>query len=311
MPPARRPFRFAVQLLDLTDPLRIAADARRIEELGYEELYSYDHVGTVDPFAPLVVAATATTSLRVGPLVINNEFHHPALLARTAATVDRMTGGRLVLGMGTGYQQSEHDAIGLELRAPGPRVSRLEESLTVLRSLLDTGACSFDGVHHQVALDRLGVTPVQARVPILLGGHGPRVVAVGGRYADIFQFTGLTHGPGGTPQAGGFGVDAVAERARWLEEAAGDRIDDIERSALVQRVMISDDAAAVTAAVEEAAGGLGGDAAMVASTPFALFGSVAQVVDELERRRESLGISHLVVREFEAFAPVVAALAGR
>src|SRR3954453_17802653 len=107
--------------MDLTTRETIVATARAAEQLGYEELYSYDHLGAVDPFIPLMVAAEATSRLRVGRLVMHNEFHHPVLLARTAATVDRLCGGRLVLGMGTGYAQREHDAMGIELRRPGPR----------------------------------------------------------------------------------------------------------------------------------------------------------------------------------------------
>ena len=163
-----RPFRFAVQGGPFDDPVAIAAHARLVESLGYEELYSFDHIGAVDPFAPLIVAADATEKLRVGPLVLNNEFHQPALLARTAATVDRMTGGRLVVGIGTGYDQSEHDSIGSPILPPGPRVDRFGESLTVLRALLDEGSCRFDGDHHTVALDDLGVRPTQEHVPLLI-----------------------------------------------------------------------------------------------------------------------------------------------
>ncbi|HEY7626273.1 MAG TPA: LLM class flavin-dependent oxidoreductase, partial [Ilumatobacteraceae bacterium] len=97
-----------MQARPLDDHDGLVAAARRIESLGYAELFSYDHVGTVDPFIPLAVAAEATTTLRVGPLVLNNELHHPALLARTAATVDRLSGGRLVVGLGTGYAHDEH-----------------------------------------------------------------------------------------------------------------------------------------------------------------------------------------------------------
>src|SRR5690606_28415778 len=122
----------------------LAQHARRIESLGYDEFWSYDHIGAVDPFAPLLAAALATDRLRVGPLVLNNEFHQPALLARTVATIDALTGGRLTLGWGTGYALSEHEAIGLELRPPGPRVDRLGESLEAVRRLLDTGACHLD-----------------------------------------------------------------------------------------------------------------------------------------------------------------------
>jgi probable F420-dependent oxidoreductase len=303
-----RPFRFAVQVMDLADRDRLVASARRVEALGYEELYSYDHVGAVDPFVPLVVAAESTTTLRVGPLVINNELHHPVLLARTAATVDRLSGGRLVLGMGTGYLQSEHDATGIDLRPPGRRVSRLAESLAALRSLLDTGACVMDGEHHRLDVERLGVMPTQARIPILLGGHGRRVVALGGRYADIFQFTGLTHGEGGKPEPGGFAVTDVEQRVRWLEEAAGERSSSIERSVLIQVGHVGSDGDAV---LERMAGELGADVELLEASPFVLVGSVEQLVEKLSSLRERLGVSHVVLRDAEAFAPVVAALRGR
>jgi len=303
-----RPFRFALQQMDLTERDTVVAAARQAEALGYEELYSYDHLGAVDPFVPLVVAADSTSSLRVGPLVLNNELHHPALLARTVATADRLTGGRLVLGIGTGYAQAEHDALGIELRPPGARVERFGESLTALRSLLDTGAAELDGRHHRLRVTDLGVRPEQPRVPILVGGHGRRVIEAAAPVVDIFQFTGLTHAAAdGTPQPSGFAVDDVAERARWLTEAAGDRDDQIERSILVQETHVGEGADAAT---ERTAARIGAGRELVDETPFLLYGSVEQVVDKLGSLREALGVSHVVIREAEAFAPVVAALAG-
>ncbi len=303
-----RPFRFAIQVAPFDDAEALPGFARNVEACGYDELYSYDHIGAVDPFVPLMVAAGATQRLRVGPLVLNNEFHQPVLLARTAATVDRLIAGRLVLGWGTGYMQSEHDAIGLELRAPGPRVTRFGESLEVVRSLLDTGAASFHGQHHHVELESLGVRPAADRVPFLIGGHGRRVVALAARFADIFQFTGLHHGEGGVPNGGGFAIEHVAERSRWLTEAAGDRDSEIERSILVQATYVGDDGATkLDAAVERFAM----DRQLLEDTPFVLMGSVDQVVDKLERLREQIGVSHVTVRDVDGFAPVVAALAGR
>lgn len=303
-----RPFRFALQGRNLGDRDGLVVAARQAQSLGYEEFYSFDHIGTVDPFLPLIVAAEATTRLRVGPLVLNNEFHHPALLARTAATLDRLSGGRLVLGLGTGYTQSEHDAIGLLLREPGARVTRFEESVIALRALLDTGAAHIDGEHHHLAIDDLGVRTIQEHVPLLIGGHGRRVVGIAARHADIFQFTGLTHGEGGEPAAGGFGIEAVRQRSQWLEESAGDRLTQIEKSALVQLVDIApdaDDRIAATAERFEIA------TDQVVDTPFLLAGSVEQVIDKLQRLRDDVGISHYVIRDAEAFAPVVAALSGR
>ncbi len=306
-----RPFRFAIQATNLTDPEVVRTLARQAESLGYAELYSSDHIGTavgrnsVDPFVPLIVAAEATTTLRVGPLVINNEFHQPALLARMAITVDQMTSGRLVLGLGTGYAQVEHDAIGMPLHPPGPRVTRFAESLHVLRALCDHGHCTFNGDHHHIVMDDMGIAPVQSRIPFLIGGHGPRVVALAAAHCDIFQFTGLTHADDGTPSGGGFAYEHIAERAAWLTDAAGDRSSDIERSALVQftavdRALTSQDRDRLAAYTD-----------IVDATPFMFVGSVEQVVDKLERTREQLGISHIVVRDPEDFAPVVAALAGR
>lgn len=301
------PFRFAVQKRGFDDPDEIAEFARHVEALGYSELYSYDHVGAVDPFVPLLPAALATERLCVGPLVLNNEFHHPALLARTAASVDRMTGGRLVLGLGTGYAADEHAAIGLELRPPGPRVERFGESVELLRTLLDTGSAALTGRHHDVHLDDLGVRPTQSRVPFLIGGFGRRVVEIAGRFADIFQFTGLGADAEGRLTGSGFAIERVVERAQWLTEAAGQRDRGIERSALVQFVAVDRE---VPSAAE-----LGDrfqlDAAGLADTPFVLAGSLQQVVDKLERIRQRTGIHHFVVREPDMFAPVVALLAGR
>lgn len=301
-----RPFRFALQAMGLADRDTTVSAARQAEDLGYDELYSYDHLGTVDPFVPLVIAAEATSTLRVGPLVLNNELHHPALLARTAATVDRMSGGRLVLGVGTGFARSEHEAMNIELRPPSQRVERLEESLMALRSLLDSGEAHTGGKYHQLAISDLGVRPLQARVPFLVGGYGRRVIGVAGQVADIFQFTGLTHAADGTPRGDGFALDELDVRAAWLGEAAGSR--EIERSVLVQRTVIGDH---VDDAVDTACRELDMPRELVQSTPFLLFGSVAEIVHRLQQLRERVGVSHVVVREATGFAPVVAALSGQ
>jgi probable F420-dependent oxidoreductase len=289
-------------------PEKVAELARLAEQLGYTDYWTSDHIGHEDPFISLMVAAAAAPSLRVGPLVLNNELHHPALLARTAASVDQMTNGRLILGIGTGYDQSEHDSIGVTLRPPGPRVTRLEQSVQVLRSLLDTGTCQLDTEHHHIDVDDLGINRVQKRVPILIGGNGRRVVSIAGRHADIFQFMGMSHDKSGGLSAAAFARDDVAQRRAWLEQAAGDRIGSIELSALVQIAEIGDGAAAKRA---EAAERTKLSTEIIDETPYVLVGSKEQIIDKLERQRQQVGISHYVVRELESFAPIVEALAGR
>lgn len=311
-----QPFRFAIQTGPFDNPQALREHARKVEDLGYAELYSSDHLNggglkNVDPFLPLLVAAEATTTLRFGPLVLNNEFHHPVLLARTAASFDLLTDGRLVLGMGTGYAQDEHDAADIVLRPPGPRVDRFEESIMALRSLLDHGSVDQTGQHFTLAVDGLGVRPAQQRVPILIGGHGRRVVSLAGRAADIFQFTGLIHDPvTGKPSGGGFARAEVAKRRAWLEEAAPHRDPSqlLELSTLVQQTHVGPGAAEVRA---DAATRLGHEPALVDETPFAFIGSHQEVVEKLLALREELGIHHVVSRDPDDFAPIVAALAGQ
>lgn len=312
-------YRFAIQGGPFGDPVALREHARMVESLGYDELFTSDHIGSpgsgdrkggkfvVDPFAPLITAAEATTRLRLGPLVLNTEFYNPALLARTVATVDRLTGGRLTIGLGTGYATAEHNAIGSPIRPPGPRVSRFEETLVVLRAMLDNGAVDFDGAYESIHIDDIGVTPMQHRLPFLIGGHGERVVRLAGRHADIFQFTGLTHGKDGAPGAGGFTLHDVIERSRWLTEAADERDATIERSALVQFTACGASAPPTQQLVEE----FELEPGVIEETPFILSGPVKQIVDKIEGLRDRLGITHYVVRDPEGFAPVVDVLAGR
>ncbi len=309
----QRPFRFSLQFTARDDPQSVREQARKAEDLGYDELFSSDHItggglSNSDPFLPLLVAAEATTTLRFGPLVLNNEFWNPALLARTAASFDRLTGGRLVLGMGTGYDQSEHDAIDVPLRKPGDRVTRFAESIDALRSLLNEGQAHCSGQHIKLAIDDLGARPAQTHVPILIGGHGRRVVSIAARAADIFQYTGLVHDrKTGKPSAGGFARSAVVDRYRWLQEHAGERLASIEISTLVQQTHVGPKAEQLR---DEAAARMKLRPETIDGSPFGLFGSVQQVVDKLHGLRDELGISHVVVRDPDDMAPVVAALSG-
>ncbi|MEM1334272.1 MAG: TIGR03621 family F420-dependent LLM class oxidoreductase, partial [Actinomycetota bacterium] len=273
-----RPFEFGLQFVAMDGPEPVRELARRAEDLGWSEVSTPDHVGLPDPFVSLAVAAEATTTVRIGTLVVNNELHHTGLLARSAATLDAMSGGRFVLGLGTGYQRSEHDAIGVELREPGPRVDRFEGAVLGLRSLLDAGRADLDHGGVSLHVEDLGIRPAR-RVPLLIGGHGRRVVSIAGRHADTFQFTGLTHADGsGDPTPGGFVWEQLVERRRWLDESAGDRIDEIDVSALVQVVHVGDGADEARA---ETAERLGVDDEAIDLLPFVLVGTVDQIVEKL------------------------------
>lgn len=305
------PFSFGIQTGPFGDPVALREFAKKVEGLGYDSLHTADHVNmgalkNLDPFLPLMVAAEATTTLRFGPLVLNNEFYNPVLLARAAASFDLLSGGRLILGMGTGYAQSEHDATGIELRPPGQRVTRFGESLRVLRSLLDTGSADFAGEHLQVNIGDLGVRPASGHVPILVGGHGKRVVELAGRHADMFQFTGLSHDPStGSPSLDGLAPESIARRRRWLVDAAGERLGGMHLSVLIQGTTVGGGAQASRDAF---AARLGIEDSLVDACPFVLFGTVEQVVEKLHSLREQFGIHHIVSRDPDDLAPVVAAL---
>jgi probable F420-dependent oxidoreductase len=255
-------------------------------------LQTADHFGIADPFLPLVSAADATTTLRVGPLVVNSAFHNPGLLARQAATVDLLTDGRLELGLGAGYAQSEHDSVGIPLPPPRERVDQFDERLGVLIDLLEG------------EVSGLGVACVQKpHPPILIGGFRPRMLAIAARRAEIVQLTGLTLDGAGWIKFGDPTWAGTVAQARSVREMAGAR--DVELSILMQLVAVDDAADAIAATAER----LGLPPDVVEDSPYFGYGSIDALCDKLTRLRDEAGISYVTVREMDAFAPVVARLA--
>ncbi|MGA9279102.1 LLM class flavin-dependent oxidoreductase [Ilumatobacter sp.] len=132
----------------------------------------------------LPAVAAVTSNIRLGPLVAPTSVHHPALLANRAATLDHLSGGRFVLGMGAGWQINEHAAYGIDLEAPGPRVSRFEESIQIVRSLLDDDRTTFRGEFYEFTDAPCDPKPVQERLPIVVGTKSPRMLRITCTYAQ-------------------------------------------------------------------------------------------------------------------------------
>ena len=191
----QRPFRFALQAVPDEDRAAWHDLARQAEDVGFSTLQTPDHLGLPDPFTPLVSAADVTTTLRVGTLVINNELHNPVLLARQAATVDLLTDGRLELGLGTGYALDEHEAMAIPLSPPGERVRRLGAAVTIAEA--PPRRRSSRTTTSTACTPRRWASPTVQRPhpPILVGGHGRRVLAMAAREAQIVQLTGLSTPP--------------------------------------------------------------------------------------------------------------------
>lgn len=292
-----RPFRFGVSASP-ADRAGWLALARRTEDLGYATLLTPDHLGMASSLAPLVAAADATQTLRVGTLVLNAEFHHPLRLAQELATVDMLTGGRLEAGLGSGWARPEFEQLGLDYRPARERAARLLGTLEVIEQAWRRDASDAAAG---------GPAPVQApRPPLLIGGHGDAILEVAAAHADIVGFTGVTW-RGTSLQPTGISVDSIEERVGFVRSAAGERFADLELSCLVQL------AAREEGAAEAAAARFGVPRAVLDASPFVLVGGAEQVAEKLLALRERLGTSYFVV--FEAalaeFAPVVAQLSGQ
>jgi F420-dependent oxidoreductase-like protein len=188
---------------------------RHAEATGWDGVYVADHfmgVGdvaggpttpTLEGTAALAALAQATERLRLGSLVFSVTYRHPAVLAKWAATVDHVSGGRLLLGIGAGWQENEHAQYGIELGPRRTRLERFEEACQVIVGLLRDDVTKIDGEHYVVSDAIAEPKPVQRPLPILIGGKGDRMMAVVARHADAWNMWGLP--------------DAIAERAAVLD----------------------------------------------------------------------------------------------
>jgi len=310
-----RKFRFAAQLSTAPDgTARSWADqARKAEDLGYSTLLMPDHFGDqLAPVPALMAAADATSALRVGVLVFDNDYRHPLVLAKEAATLDVLSGGRLELGLGAGWMRSDYEESGIVYDTPAVRVDRFAEGVAVIAGLLESDEpFSFSGSHYRVTEHVLRPRPVQRpRPPLILGGGGRRVLTIAGQWADIVGINvDLRAGTGGPEAAPNASPDATRQKVAWVKDAAGARFDDIELNTLIGFAIITDDAQTI---VDAMAPTFGLDPSDALHVPLALIGTLDEMGEELQWRREEYGISYFSIEAdcWESLAPVVAQLAG-
>jgi len=307
----RRPFRFGVTAPTPDAGTDWIERARRVERLGYSILVVPDHFRDhLAPVPALTAAALATTRLRVGSLVFSNDFRHPAVLARDAATIDVLSGGRFELGLGAGWLRAEYDQAGIPFDAPGTRVERLEEAVTIIKGLLAGERVTFAGRHYTVADLEGRPTPVQRpHPPLAIGGGGRRTLTLAAREASIVGLVPRARRDGGGLDLTDLSDAATREKIDWVRAAAGARFDSLELHALIQAVGVGEGR---TVAADQLAARFKVALEVVLETPYVLLGTIEQICDTLQQRRERYGISYLTVfeRDMEAFAPVVTRLAG-
>lgn len=309
--PRTRKFRFGVQTTRAASREDWSAKARKIEDLGFSTLLMPDHFE--DQYAPvpaLMAAAGATTTLRIGTLVFDNDYKHPVVLAKEAATLDVLSGGRLEFGIGAGWMTSDYEQAGMAYDAPGERIARLQEGLAVMKGLFADEKLAFEGKHYQVHMNGLPKPIQRPHPPILIGGGGRRVLSYAAREADIVgvNFT-LTEGVVNQQVMVTGSVAATDEKVRWIREAAGPRFDDIELNVTVFAAIVTDDRDGMA---ERLAPRFGITPAELPDAPHLLLGNVDQIVEDLQRRRERFGFSYVVFSGdgFDQLAPVVKKLAG-
>lgn len=274
---------------------------RATEDLGFESLWRSDHFfslsgphsrDALETFLSFVLVAEESSRIRFGPLVASMTFRHPSLLARMAAQIDRLSGGRFVLGMGAGWNVPEHEAFGLPFPPLRERMDRLEESVQVVQALWTDGPASFAGKHYRLADAECFPKPVQQPLPVLIGGGGEkRTLRIAAKYAAEWNGVGLD-------------LDAYRHKRAVLEEhcAAVGRDPATIRHSQMAAFVIGRDADAQKAHLARIAEKLpmlqrqDPDELMASLRGRGwLIGSPAEIVDEIGRREEA-GLSRVMLQ---------------
>ncbi|MEX0869131.1 MAG: TIGR03621 family F420-dependent LLM class oxidoreductase [Nitriliruptoraceae bacterium] len=310
------PFRFGVMMNhSMTMPtsgVQWRDFCRSAEDLGYSSLLLSDHLWEqLAPGPAVMAAADATEHLRVGTLMYCNDFRYPAILAKEVATLDLLTDGRLEVGLGAGWKDTDYHQAGIRKDPDGVRVDRMVEALEILTGLLGDEPFSYAGEHYTITELDATPKPIQKpHPPLILGGGGPRVLRIAAQKGDIVSINRtLRAGAVGTNARNNSSDAATDQKVHWVREAAGDRFGDLELNMVIPDMVLTDDRRA-EAAKHTARFGL--DVDDVLRVPHLWLGTVDQICEDLIERRERWGVSYLVViaADMQAAAPIVERLRG-
>jgi probable F420-dependent oxidoreductase len=316
-----RPFRFLAEPGDVADPRALVEAAREAESIGYDVMVYPDHVVLPFGLVPLLsTVAAVTTRLRVAAFVINNDLRHPAIVAQDMASIDVLSGGRVEVAIGAGWNVPEYEALGIPFDAIGTRVRRLTEAVTVIKGCFGDAPFSFAGEFYAITNHDGLPKPVQKpRPPLFIGGGGRRLLTLAGREADIVGVA-----PRTLPTAPGadvirsdprsITVAATEEKLAWVREAAGDRFRDLEINAYPSGTepILTDharkDGQDVLDGIRHRTG-IEITLDEFLESPHVFIGSVDGLVAKLQEQRERLGITSIMTGAYRTLAPVVERLA--
>jgi probable F420-dependent oxidoreductase len=286
--------------------------AQTAEDLGFSWVSFPDHllaegperqamgVPAFDPMMQAAVVATATSRVRIGHLVLCNLFRHPAVTARSLATLDHMSGGRMVAGLGSGWTETEFRMTGIPFPEIGPRLRMLDEALTCLRGLWGEAPFSFEGEFYRFHDASLVPRPVQARPPILLGGGGKGLLRVAARHADVVNIVSDTGRAGYIAIANAIKLsdDTFRQKVDFLRAEAGRAGRDgraIRISAMVFTAQLTESRAEAEQVVTGLAGMFGVPPAAILASPLFLVGTPDDCIAELKRRQKAWDLSEVVL----------------
>jgi probable F420-dependent oxidoreductase len=290
--------------------------ARHAEELGYSTVLLPDHLGDqLSPVPALVAAADATSTLRVGSLVFDNDFRHPVMLAKEAATLDVLCGGRLELGVGAGWMKPEYERAGIPFEPASVRIARMEEAIRIIKGLFADGPVDFTGQHYTISGLEGFPKPVQRpHPPLHIGGGGKLLLSIAAREADIIGFLPRARPDGQGQDMMDGTAEALEQKISWVRDEAGARFAELELGILVAQVFTTQDREQMAQLLASTiARGVEVSTDVILQVPYLLIGTIEQMCEDLLARRERYGISYISVFEqsLETLAPVVARLANR
>lgn len=313
-----RPFRFGVICEHMQSAEDWITKARQAEDYGYATFLIRDHFvrepfgDQLAPLIALMAAANITSSLRVGSLVLDNDYRHPVMLAKDAATLDLLSNGRFELGLGAGWLRSEYEQAGMIFDSAGVRVSRLEEAIHVLKGLFADEPLTFTGDHYTITNLNSFPKPLQRpHPPLLIGAGSKRMLTFAGQQADIVSILprALPNGTISEEIAERFPA-TMAQKVGWVHQGAGERFHELELSMVIAPIFTVQRRQRAEQLADER-GWSGITAQDVLDMPSIYIGTPDQVVEDLLIRRERYGFSYFVVSDasMEVFAPVVNRLA--
>ncbi|NND68013.1 MAG: TIGR03621 family F420-dependent LLM class oxidoreductase [Halioglobus sp.] len=310
-----RPFRFGVAAGAAMPGAELLSAARLAEELGYEVFSVSDHLNLpgseLAPLVTLAAVAAVTERIELQPLVLANDFRHPALLAKETATLDLISDGRCAIGLGAGWLGADFQLPGIPFDTPTVRIARLRESVQVVRGLHSGEAFTFGGEHYRIDGMTGSPLPVRNPMPLMIGGAGRYMLSVAARLADTVSLNlGLPLSAGRWQTGAAPYADVTDDKVGWVREAAGERFSQLELQATVFGGAVTDaDPQEVLAPLATM---LDVEPGQLQGCPHVLAGTLDECVSSVQAWRERWGISYVTVPLALAatFAPVVDALRG-